>query len=286
MKPVKPKKNEKTQVVKISKHDQDVATRQELAANLHNQILLGVFVSAQALLRVWEEKLYIEFGHDTFGEYVEEMLPMSRGHAYINLKIARRFTPYTKLQNGKVLSLESSNALQVTKEFGMNKLREMAYLEDDDFKALMDGQKLNMKDGASFDLADLREMVSSSAQEALVKYRREKREEIARLEESNRNIKEENKELRSQIDEMAEKVKGANEKEKLYGPKAVDITRRREAVKQANKLLDDSIHEMFSIRGDENDPENFQADIQAVIKKINLFHTNACREFGYVVRID
>lgn len=286
MKPGKPTKTEKTQIVKISKPAQAIATRRELAMSLHSQVLLGVFVSAQALFRIWEEKFWVDLGFETFGEYIQEMLPMSRGHVYINIKIARRFTPFTQSQNSNISSLESDNSLQITNEFGMNKLREMSYLEDDDFNAIMGGEKLNLKDGTSFDLADLREMVASSAQDALVKYRKEKREEIARLEESNRALKAENKDFQSRLEVMDAKVKGANEKEKLYGPRAVDITRRRQAIKNTMKLLDDAIHEMFSIRGDENDPENFQCDIQAVIKKIDMFHNNAFKEFSYVLRVD
>lgn len=285
MKPDKPKKPEKIQVVKQTKHEHDVAIRQELAANLHNQALLGVFVSAQALLRIQEEHLYTELGYETFSEYVEEALPISRSQVYVYTRIAKHYAPYFVSSSDKEISGRSNTTLQI-RELGVQKLKDIAALEDEDFKALLEGEKLTLKDGDSFDLASFREMAAKSVQDVLVKYRREKREEIARLEEKNRNLNEQNKEFQSRLAAVDEKTKEANEIQKLYGPAARKMKERRDYLAESKKYLDLATGYLFKIEPDPNDPDDFQIELQGAIKRLELMHRNALSNFGYVIRID
>lgn len=263
----------------LQKTERHISPRFELAANLNNQVTLGVFVSAQALKRIRDEKLFVELGYESFKRYIDDATLLSKTQAYIYLKIADKFTPQL-LENNNIEST------LWTRDMGVAKLREMARLDDDDLKTLLDGEALALPGGENIDLVAIRDMMAKDVRRELERFRRESRGKISALEEDNRLLKGEKKDLQKLINQKDGRIAELLDIERLYGSKAVSTDDKRSSLSRARAALALATQWVDRIDLTDQDATAVQEQARELVRAFGVAAEGARFKFGFTIDTD
>jgi len=268
-------------MTKMEKHkDGQLPTRLELAVHLHQQVILGVFVTAQAIKRIRDEQLYKELGCDSFREYIETMTPVSRSQAYLCIKVIERFDrliPQKLQKNNGVQLLD--NQFQ---DFAIWKLGEIANLNDPDLKELLDGGRVKVGD-RDFDLESLASVKQVELQETMKKYKRDHRALTAKLDETNKKLESENKAKDKKIDELKKLLEDYKELEYRFGPGGWKLSDRRHMLELIRAALYTANGLVVKMDIKEDDPAEFREQVLEFVRYIDMIHKNLANKYSGLI---
>lgn len=235
----------------------DISPDQRSVASMtHQQVLLGAFMSAMALQKMVEERLYLALGCQSQEEYLTTMLPYSRRQAYRLLQIASKVGNVYKSLSGNGLNApllsESLGSAQIgtteqspavpeseVSKMGLYSLLELTKIDDSDLKELVQSGKVEFQNGESLDWEELKNMTAremhTQISKATGKYKAQvnaQRAEIAKLQEEAKLLKSEKEALHLQNAH-------AREIENKYGAVASRTQDKRNQLKLASDALFD-----------------------------------------------
>jgi hypothetical protein len=267
---------------------------QRLAAYVHQQGLMGAFISAVAIKKMFDEKLYLGMGCQSREEYVAVCTPYGRRQAYRYYKIATKFDSVTKLLTGEDLkpinlenglvtlkSLNGENGSEIA-SLGLSKLYELSNLEDDEVADLIKKGKVDLPGGE----LTLQDIIDSTAREAAKKIaglKKTYQSKISQLTEELKLKESEEKERRKLVEDLTIQNKEAKRIEAKFGDRATLLKHKYEQLEEANRLVDEASMVIRKCGVNEDDPAELQADLIRLLKKIDEVHEEFVMEFAEIV---
>jgi len=260
--------------------------QQSMAAYVHQQVLLGVFVSAMAIKKVFDERLYLALGCQTRDEYIDMMLPYGRRQVYRLISIAEKFDGVygNLLQNkeladvgstdsSKLVTLKSLNSpeLKEINDLGVTKLYELVKLDDDELSELVKKGKTKVN-GNDISLEEIKDASAREVSKIISEAKKKMQSKIDQLTEDVSLLKEEKKLLDKRNKQLEERILNAEEIEKKYGGTASLIEHKREMLNKANSLLNDFNEVIIRTGINDEDPSGLQEDLVNLIRKIDEVH--------------
>jgi Sec-independent protein translocase protein TatA len=236
--------------------------RKKMANHLHQQAIMGAFVTALAIKRIFDEKLYLELGCSSKSEYCDTMLPFGRRQAYRYVKVAEKFAPFM-MESKTVAHVPESDDVQ---GFGYKKLYQLAQLDNDDLKALMSGQSVESEDGETSH-PDLKEMPSRDFSEAMKAIKKKYSGRIAQLEETVKSQTEEMQVRDQKVKQAEERMKQAREIEGKFGSKAAKYSDKVANMSMAVHHINEACMWIEAAGVTIEDPENLQKDMADLLRK-------------------
>lgn len=270
--------------------------QQQFAAMVHQQVLLGVFVSAIALKKIIDDKLFLALGCETQEEYFESMTPYSSRQGYRLLTIARKFdsvygalgsNEIKQISEGKVTPVShgkgSKHVINAEKlgELGIRKLYELAKFEDEELKELIKKGKAKIN-GEDISLDEIKDMTARELTKQVKEVKDKYMAKLSKVTEENKLLKEEKKSLNSKIEQMQEDVEEADQLARQFGPAASRLKEKKQYVIKAEELLNEFRHTLFRCGVSEDDPEELQKQLVSIIRKIDETHKNAIMHYENV----
>jgi hypothetical protein len=258
----------------LVKQEAHISTRLELAAHLHQQVALGVFVTATALKRIRDERLYEELGFETFGDYIGA-IPVSRTQVYLNIKIADKFDKFLPQGSG-----ENVPPWDNFENFGMRKLGALVKLDDPDFEEIIGGGAVQVN-GNDFTMQDFAIMKATEVEGVLIDYKRKTSKKISLLEENLKLEKSERKQDKDKIAELEENIQAQKDLEILYGARASTLESKRRSLELARKYFDLANQYFQQSNILEDDPVAMRREAAQIIQNIDMMHKNASTNYGF-----
>jgi polyhydroxyalkanoate synthesis regulator phasin len=263
---------ENSQWVEVSHEEQ------RMAAYVHQQMLMGVFVTASAIKKVFDERLYLALGCQSREEYIATMLPMNRRQAYKYHAIATKFESATKLltdgelkpidlSNGSVI-VQSTALDETANNLGFEKLYELSSLEDDEFAELIKTGKIKGENG-EIDIQDILDSTVKEAKKQIADFKKKYSDKINQLDEENKLLKEEKKQLVKERDSSKEQVEDLKTDLHIYGPNATKLKDKAAHLAVAGKLLNEAHLAIVKAGVMASDPLTLRQDLGNMIKKID-----------------
>jgi hypothetical protein len=254
-------------------HDQ-----QRMAAYVHQQMLMGVFVTANAIKKVFDERLYLALGCQSREEYIATMLPMNRSQAYKYHAIATKFESASKLlsdgeikpidlSNGSVL-VHSSGLEATANNLGIQKLYELSSLEDDEFAELIKSGKIKGENG-EIDLQDIVDATAKEAKKQIADFKKKYSDKINQQDEEIKLLREERKQLVKERDENKELADDLKTDLHIYGPNATKLKDKAAHLAVAGKLFNEAHLAVVKANVMASDPLTLRQDLANMIKKID-----------------
>mgnify|MGYP007123664439 FL=1 len=257
--------------------------QQRLAYYVEQQISAGVFISAVALKKIRDEKLYLARGAQNFEEYIT-MLPFGRSTAFNYLKVADRFENVlpAQLSDGKVHDMDfkdekvhdmdfESDETSPIGGFSYQKLLELAKLDDNELKSLLEDGKVTIND-SEISLEDIKDMSAREASQAIKLIKVKYQEKVDTLSEEVKMLKNEKSALLDTIEANSDKVLSAEEKEKLWGGKASMYDHKLDLLSDADETLNRFKRLMGNANVNIEDAENLQKKFVDLIKSVGEAH--------------
>jgi hypothetical protein len=226
---------------------------------LQQHIELATLVKAVALAEIADDKLYLAAVCSSFKEYAE-----SSGLGVVSAKkytqIGRRFRtllPQIGEAKGYSGTLSATpNPTNIPPElqqfggFGYKELLEFSRISEADFEEITQTGEIQLTDGRTFTLDDLKAMTARENQQLLKEYRTAKKryhERISQLQEQVKKLKAEQKADRDNIEEAEHRLEEARQIERLHGARAAAYHQKRAALDRAFKLLTEARLEFFRV---------------------------------------
>jgi polyhydroxyalkanoate synthesis regulator phasin len=289
-----------TKVSKVSKNivgeilDQEsgkfvdiTADMQRHASYVHNQVLMGAFISAVSIKKMFDDKLFLGMNCSSRDEYIDTMLPFGRRQAYKLYQVANKFDAVSQSLTGNGLvqigSGDTSEIVQSTalegkapeiSSIGIEKLYELTKLEDDDLKDLIKKGKIKI-DGADVTIEDIKDTTAKELSRILKESTQKYKSKIAQQGEDINLLKEEMKSNEKELARLRKKDEDLDLIQKQYGPMATLIGQKKNYLNDAEKYLD-IFQKIFINAGiTEDDPEALRQHCQDIVRKIDQYHKNA-----------
>jgi len=276
----------------------DISSKeQKMAAYIHNQVLMGVFISATAIKKMFDEKLYLGLGCDSKEEYISTMLPYGRSQAYRLYAIGSKFNgilggfgEQAKLlgegneqnPNDFVPSMGQNEAGNVTpaglNNLGMAKLYELTRIDDANFDELMTTGKANIG-GNEITIEEIKEHSAKELQKRISENKKLYTGKIAQMQEEIKTLKEEKKTLEASED----KIKTAVELEKLYGGVASKLEDKKSRLSDATSLLNDFNETIMRCGITDEDPQVLQQQLVDLIRQVDGLYARIQGSFGSII---
>lgn len=265
---------------------------QVLAAQTHQEVLMGVFTSAVAIKKMFDNKLYLGLGYQSREDYIANGLPIARRQAYAYYQIASKMDSAVKLlraenaefdensnpvvhssaltQNTEQL-LPNENGWSELGKLGVKKLYEITTLEDDELATLLKSGKVSL-DGGDIDLNELIDLTAKQVAQKVAAARKRDKAEISRLSEKIKLTESEQKDRAKLVDQLSKENGDAKKIEAMYGPKASLIKDKFERVSMARTLLNEFAMTTRNCGVDENDPAELRNELRTLLKSISELH--------------
>jgi hypothetical protein len=252
-----------------------------LAGVLHQQMTFGVFITAVALKRMKDEKLYLALNCQSFNEYLLTMSPIGRVQAYAYVKIAERFQQFLPEigQEGVREGVRDVQSTEHIEDLGIQKLYELTRLDEVDFNEVIDGK-------GNFSLEEVKEMTVREFREEITKMKKAKDKYLsksAQLDEENKLLFQENETLKKQVEEADKKIKILKDLETTLGAKATKLAEKRELLERSREALALCERYLFQTGINCDDPADLRKDLSDYIHRIGFTIDNCQREFGEVL---
>jgi hypothetical protein len=273
---------------------------QKMSAFIHNQVLMGVFISAAAIKKMFDDRLYLGLGCESRDEYIDTMLPYGRRQAYRLYAIGNKFNGLigAEIDEKRLLGAgdgnlvppvalneegtdgEDGNKVSPTTlgNLGIRKLYEMTRFNDDEFEELINTGKTKLGD-AEITIDEIKEESARELSKKISAVKRQFTGKISQLTEENLKLKEEMKLMKKTDDEL----KTAGELEKLYGGIASKLEDKKERLTSASKLLNEFIETLVRSGIDETDPILVQQELLDIVRRIDSVYSRAQQTFEGVI---
>lgn len=261
--------------------------QQHTAAYFHNQVLLGAFVSAIAIKKIFDERLYLAMGCQSKEEYIETTLPFGRNQAYKLFAIANKFDSVSKsFSNNNLLgdgSSENSETVpnSVLSSFSIEKLYELSKMDNEQLDKLSIKGKVKI-DGEEFTLEDFKEMSAKEVAQQIKKATGKYQEKLKKIETENIQLTEQNKLLESEKEHLISENKNAKDLEMLYGPEARNLKVKKERLELARQSLNNFDEYILKAAITEEDPHHVQKDLVDLIAKVDEVHQRIIDVYGII----
>lgn len=262
---------------------------QELALRVHNKILMGTFICAMGIQKMFDEKLYLGLGFSSREEYIENS-PISRRQAYRYYAIASKFAPLLSDIEQKVPTLalsDNESQMQLTENaeslqgLGIAKLYELTKVDDDELESLAKNGSMKLGD-ETVTVEDLNEMKLKEMVQKLSEVKGKFNSKIQQLSEEVKMLKAEGKNTSAAtVDD--EKIKNAQALELKYGAVATKLADKEYLINQARKALNDFEVYLNNSNVEIDDPKGLQEDLLDLIRKADEIHNRAQVRFGELI---
>lgn len=255
---------------------------QKVAAYVHQQVVLGSFISAVALKKIFDERLYLALGCQTKEEYVTTQTPYGIRQAQRLVAVANKFDAVSKQLAGQELkqitsSQDSENATSMSHDgnlqndltsIGITKLYELTKIDDSDLTELLDKGTVNVN-GEVLDLEELKEMTVRDTNIKIARATKEYKDKIKKLSTKLAQAEEEAKLLKSENSTMLDENKSAKQLEQMYGSIASTLSAKQRALDDARKLLNQFNETMVRCGVNTDDPDAVRVDFLELLKKMD-----------------
>lgn len=262
-----------------------------LAQYVHQQALLGVFISAVSIKKMIDERLYFALGFGSRDEYIDAALPYGRSQAYKLIAIATKFDSVAKSLTGKDLGVigegEGPEKVQSTglneneqkiTQLGVEKLYELTRLDDENVKELIKTGHTRAKD-ADFDLDKILSASARQLQEQIKKYRDKHAQDTEKI----KTLRAEKDLIESERDKLAEENKTARELEIKFGPAASKLKHKRDVLEEARRLLSEFIEVANRAGVEPGDSQGLKKDLVDLIRRVDDTHKNLIAFYDDVI---
>jgi|GEM_PF-1617565 len=264
---------------------------QRLAAYVHQHVVLGAFTSAIGIKKIFDEKLYRGLGCSSRENYIYTMTDYSKSQAYKLYAIASKLDEVGKSINGgesPLLITEGginvqSTGLTEVMGMGIEKLYKLVRGDDEELKSLVKTGKMNL-DGNEITIEEIKEMSAREVSKLVSEQKKKFTAKITQLDEKVKKLSLEQKENEKLIKELTEENEHAQKIEKTLGPVAARIKDKAERLAEARKLLDEFVATFVRCGVTDEDPEELQSDVTALIKKIDETAVKMRGNFSEVIR--
>ena len=294
----KGKKNEKGCLVILDEETNsfvDVTPEmQKTAAYVQQQILMGSFITAFGIKKMFDEKLYLGLGCKSRDKYIATQLQIGRSKASKYYKIASKFDSATKLLGGgdlKPIDLSNGSALVqstglgnggVLDHLGLEKLYELSQLEDDEVAELIKKGKVNLV-GGELTTQDILESTAREMAKKIAALTKRYQSKISQLSEELKLKESEDKDNQRRMDKLEEENAFAKKIEAQLGDRASLLKTKYERIDEAGKLLIELSMTLRKCGVTPDDPAELQVELCKLLKRIDEVHEEMCVEFGEVV---
>ncbi len=265
--------------------------KQRLASYAHNQVLMGAFISAISIKKIFDEKLYLGLNCGSRDEYCETMLPFGRRQAFRLYAIANKFDAVSKSLTGdgltQITSGDTSDLVTLKSQtelagIGVTKLYELTRLEDDDIKDLIKGGKLKTESG-DYDIEDIKDASAKELSRIVSESTKKYKTKISQLTEEVALLSEEKKAKDKELERLAKEKEELEGLERIYGPMASQLKLKKKLLTEARDLLDTFNEVAIRIGVTEDDPENMRKGIQDLIRSIDDVHNRVLGVYETVI---
>ncbi len=247
---------------------------QRTAGYVHQQILAGSLITAMALKKIKDDKLFLGLGCQSFEEYINSMLPFGRSTAFNYLKVAN------KLESVFPNQLDSADPKVQT--FGhevqpagldFRTLLELTKFDDDGFKNLLKDGMAEIN-GETITLDEIKDMTARETAKAVKNIKEKYSHKVDKQAAQIDLLISEKQALQDTIEANSDMVAAAEEKEKLYGAKASTYENKLRLLNDAEKSLADLQKLVVNANIDTEDSTNLQKKLVGLLKSISNTHTN------------
>lgn len=257
------------------------------ASYVHNQVLMGAFISAVSIKRIFDEKLYLAMNCCSKEEYCNNMLPFGKRQAYKLYAVANKFDAVSKSLTGNALKeigsgdtsqfVHLNSQSEIDENFagmGISKLYELTKIDDEDFAELVKTGKTKINN-TDLDIDEIIEMKGKELQkkinEALKKYKDKTSQQAEKI----KLLEEEAKTNEKDYHRLLTKEKDLKLIEAQYGPEATKIEQKIEYMNMAEASLDEFMRVFNNANILPEDPEELRRKAQDITRKIHMYHERA-----------
>lgn len=260
---------DKQDFVKVSKE-------QQLSAGyIHQQIAMGVFITALAIKKMYDEKLYLAFNCSTREEYADTMLPFGRRQAEKYYRIADKFKEY--LPENANLSSQIEGDVQ---ELGIAKLYELTKIEDEDLRTVMSGGNLTGADGNKYSLEDINDMSARELSKRIQEIKSKYTSRISNFEEENKLLKAERESDKELVESAKEQTEHAHKLEIMYGGGASLLKDKEACLQAARDHFRRAWESLESANITEKDPVQLQREVPEILNGYLELHHHLCARYS------
>lgn len=244
-------------------------SRRQLGYALHSRIEAAVLVTAMALKKISDDKLYLDMGFGSWKEYTS-VLPFAYSTSKIYLQIATAFEPLlpsvTEDSKGQPVSLLESytpenvqdSTVQELSSLGIRKLRALAQVEDADFSELPTSGEIGLPDGTRITIEEIRAQTVAEVERSLRDKKRKYLGQIRDAEQRAALAESERDALKKQAEDLESQKESLKALETRYGRVGMNyeagkrkLSRLFDLVTQVNveigsMKMDDEVQEMLS----------------------------------------
>lgn len=255
------------------------------ASALHDQVLMGAYISAVSLHTICENRHYLALGCQSQEEYFATMVPYSRSQAFNLLKIAAKFQNVFKAlsSNGltESLQLESPKSPinwtaddtpavspEEVQKLGFLKLYELTKVDDSDLIELVKTGKFE-KNGMQVDWEELKDMTARQTAEKVRDATEKFKRTVKGLSSRVAVLEEEKKLLQRELGEAEATIVHAKDIESRFGAAASRTVEKREQLGRANVAFGD-FQELVCRTGiTTDDTTALKRELVAMIKSVD-----------------
>jgi hypothetical protein len=246
-----------------------------LAAYLHEQVTAGVFVTALAMKRIINERLYLALGAGSVQEYCDTMLPFGRMQAYRYKSIAERFegilpelTPGEKEDGSSpIVTSTIQHDFNGIEKIGMMKLYELSRIEDADFSEIPTRGIVKIGN-EEINIDAITEMTARTWNIKLAEIKRGYSARVNQLEEKVKLLESERIAIESREAEANSKIETARDLERLYGPLNSRYEAQLKDIEEVDKLLLRATSVIMKMKPEEEFPDGYFERLRSLFQRV------------------
>jgi hypothetical protein len=254
-----------------------------LAQYAHQQVLLGVFISAISLKKIFDEKLYLALNCQSKEEYCST-LPFGLRQAEKLCAIAAKFENVSKSLTGNgLIQITSGDTLENAKStspneiaekvsnLGIEKLYELSRFDDGDLAELIKKGKVKVGEN-DFNIEDIKDETAKELGRQISEATKKYKSKIAVLTEENKLLIEQKEATEKNLDKLNKRKEELEDIELKYGPVASSAQAKRKALEQARNLLENFNEVIIRCGITPEDPEVLRKLLQGIIRETDEVH--------------
>jgi hypothetical protein len=250
--------------------------RRSLAGFLHQQLLMGALITAFAIKRIFDEKLYLELGCGSKEEYCETMLPFNRKQAYKYFAVAEKFGKYLPANFDPAKPLvEGENPLPTTE---ITKLYELTRLEPEQLDQLMDGESVG-----NIDPQNIHVLSANALRGQIKEMRKTYGSRVTNLEEQVKTLKEEIKNKQHLVAEAKQLKEDYVFLQTHFEKPAATLKEKEKNLELARKHMHDLQPALLNCNISADDPDTLQDDLMDLINHIQWIVDYSKTVYGEVL---
>ncbi len=268
---------------------------QRLASYVHNQVLMGAFISAVSIKKIFDEKLYLGLNCGSKDEYCSTMLPFGIRQAQRLYQIANKFDAVSKSLTGNgLIQITSGDTLENTTlmshdlnanelaQLGMAKLYELTKLEDENIKDLIKEGKTKVADHELL-IEEIKDASAKELSKIISETTKKYKSKISQLTEEVALLKEEKNSIEKDFEKLQAKKEEIDEIEMQYGPTASLLADKKRRLSNASALLNEFVETFVKAGVTDEDPESIRRDVQDLIRRIDEVHSRCSSIYDTVI---